>query len=275
MHELGLEDFPQPTKPPCDYLKPVYNPKRPSKNQFTKPFYRDKDPPNRQNPIQYPCLDSFKYTIDDNYPIPAYKTSYNSNPFPKVIPDNNSNSYADDCTQFTSNNYRNKPEELLSTYWGNHNEEPPKLYDSPIKPFNKFCDYERFERKSNFFLPAFEKPLEEKYKREDPAMKFHGPNKFHFNPDGPYMFSTPQNYKDRIKYEPDQNFGQYHSTNLGYFKKNNNSFSEFFNSNRKFHSQRDTNTNEEFSADYNREMTDFSLGEMSYDDNISRNIRGI
>jgi len=181
-----------------------------------------------------------------------------------VIPDNNSNSYADDCTQLT-NNYRNKPEELLSTYWGNHYEEPQRPYDPPIKP-SKFCDYDRFERKSNFYLPAFEKPQEEKFKREEPPMKLQGPNKFHFNPDGPYLFSTPPNYKDRIKYEPELNFNQFHSTNLGTFKKNNISFSEYFNSGKKIHSQRDTN--EEFSEDYNRNMTDL-------EDNISRNIRGI
>ena len=204
--------------------------------------------------------------VDENYsfPQPHNKISYNSNPFPKVIPDNASNSYADEITQFTTNNNRannSKNEDLLSTYWGNnYYEEPVKGYDSPLKPQN----FDKFEKK----IPFIEKnAFFEKNKFERFDEKLHCPNKFHYNPEPekPYLFSTPPTYKSKSRdYEPEFYNNRYNSSNLGFFRKNNN-FSEYFNSGKKFHSHREI---EEFSP----ETKDF---DGSYEDNIGRNTRGI
>ena len=191
--------------------------------------------------------------------LPAFKTNYFSNPFPKVIPENMSNYYTDECTQMSANNYKNRPEELLSTYWGNHYDE--KYLDSP-RNNNKFGE---FERKSNFFLPDF---------KEEGSRPIYA-NKFHYNPEGSFMISTPPNYKKPREMEIEQpSIERYNSMSLGFPKKNNN-FSEYFNS-----ARRDMpnvrQSQQRFPQHYQQNIREMCLADVfDYDDDYGRSAKGI
>lgn len=192
----------------------------------------------------------------------AFKYNYNSNPFPKVIPEYSSNSFFEEYTQLSSN--RNKPEELLSTYWGNRFDEYPGRMDSPSKQNKNLIDYEKIDKKTNIFLPEQEKI------KNDEMMKLECPNKFHYNPEGPFLFSTPPNCKSRIKEEPEPFARNFNSTNIGLYKKHpNNAFSDYFNSSKKYYSQNNFETPWEYEPpfSYSRE---YSLNDSSYYDRNSR-----
>lgn len=161
-----------------------------------------------------------------------------------MIPESGSNYYTDECTQLSSNNYKNRPDELLSAYWGNHYDD--KVLDSPKNNNNKFGEFDN-DRKSNFLLCDF---------KEDNSRLIY-PNKFHFNPEGPCLFSTPPSYKTRPReYEREP----FNSMNIDYFKKNANNFSDYFNS-----VKRGPPQNEGFSQNL-RDFTNDTL----YDDYFGR-----
>lgn len=186
-----------------------------------------------------------------------YKYSYPSNPFPKVIPDGASNSFNEEYTQLSSN--RNKPEELMSTYWGNRFEE--QEVGTALEPHHHHFDKQEKKNSAGFFFAE----QQEKNKKEE-FLKVHCPNKFHYNPEGPMVFSTPPIHKFKVKEEGPRHFG---STNLGLYKNSSiNAFSDYFNSEKKCYSV-DPIWEYESGGTYSR---DFSLQD-NYDEN-SRNSRG-